>query len=259
MNCWTISIMNNKGGVAKTTTTVSLAQALCKVGKKVLVLDNDTQCNTTNRLLNKIVPKMKSLYTKSFSNLSELTIFSTIQENLHVIPNGPETSGIEPDLIIKGRDGFYALHNSLQKKLDNKYDFCLIDNPPNMGCFVINSLIASNFVIVPIDVGSSDSVEGLERALEFIESVNKYNSNLKFLRILLTKVDKRLGICKTTVENIKSTFGKDLVFDSQIPINTNFQKAELRNTTIFKVNTSSSGSKSYIKLAKELINIKNNI
>jgi cellulose biosynthesis protein BcsQ len=251
--------MNNKGGVAKTTTTVSLAQALCKEGMKVLVLDNDTQCNTTNRLLNKVMPKMKILYTNGFKSINDLINFSSIQENLHVIPNGPETSSIEPDLIIQGRDGFYALNKSLDKILKDKYDFCLIDNPPNMGCFVINSLVASSFVIVPIDVGSSDSVEGLERALEFIESVNKYNSRLKFLRILLTKVDKRLAICKTTVENIKSAFGKDLVFSSQIPINTNFQKAELRNTTIFKINTSSSGSKSYIKLAKELINIKKNI
>ncbi len=258
MGCWTISIMNNKGGVSKTTTTVSLAHALARDGKKVLVLDNDTQGNTSSRLLQKNIPNMRELYNQS-KDLKSLISLCSLHENIHIIANGIETSEVEPMLIMKGEESINLLSKHLTRDfLDENYDFCLIDNPPNMGVFVINSLAFSDFVIVPIDAGSYDSMEGLERALNFIKEVQEHNPKLTFLKILLTKADKRLAICKATEETVRK-MGSNMVFETTIPVNTDFQKSESLKTTILKSKISSPGAKAYRLLSQELIDLKDGV
>lgn len=256
-----ISIVNNKGGTAKTATTVNLGQALAREGKKVLVVDNDSQANAT-ALLCKNEPRMSLHELYSSSGLNEITAEDCIfwvdfQENLFVLPNSSLTATVEPVLIKKGVDGgFTVLRKNLREYVQQNFDFCLIDCPPNMGVFVINSLYASDFAVVPTDTGSKASVQGLLRAIQFIEDVRSdANPDLRFLRVLLTKVDRRTSVSKVIISQLNSYFSPNRIFKEVIPINTDIQKAELKDETIFKFNSKSGGSQAYRRLAKELLTI----
>lgn len=260
-----ISIINNKGGTSKSTTTVSLGQALAREGKKVLIVDNDTQGNASTLLLEKgYKPTMYDLYSLGEKidenedkkiDITNFVYFVDYQENLFIIPNDLTTSTIEPTLI--NNSSVNVLKDSLKDYLNqNNFDYCIIDNPPNMGIFVLNSLYTSDCVIVPTDAGSKASLGGLSRAIKFINEVKeKSNPNLKFLRVLLTKVDKRTSVSKVIVDNLQKSFGVSKMFENMIPINTDIQKAELKDKTIFRYNTKSAGAKSYRLVAKELIKI----
>jgi cellulose biosynthesis protein BcsQ len=258
-----ISVINNKGGTSKTTTSITLAQALAKEGKKILVIDNDTQANASTVLLNK-GEYQKSLFDiyNDFSEDNNIDVESFIQwvefqKNLYCIPNDPITATVEPKLIKAGtKFGFRVLKNVLRDYVLNNFDFCLIDNPPNMGLFVINSLYASDFAIVPADAGSKASIQGLIKAVQFIDDIRKeVNSNLKFLRVLLTKVDRRTSVSQVIMAQLRNNFGASRMFETVVPINTEMQKAELRDQTIFRVNPKSAGARAYREVAKEFLKI----
>lgn len=258
-----ISVLTNKGGTGKTTTTVSLGQALAREGKTVLVVDNDSQCNATTLLLN--AEPRYSLYEIYAANNGEISIedciqWSEFQQNLYCLPNIPDTASIEPTLIKRGvNGGFVALRKALRIYALDNFDFTLIDNPPNHGIFAINSLFASDFAIVPTEAGSKASIRGLLKAVQFIEDIrNEGNPDLRFLRLLATKVDRRTSVSRVIMTQLKVNFGKEQMFETAIPINTDIQKAELHDETIFKYNPKAGGAKAYRELAKELLAILNN-
>ncbi len=255
-----ISIANNKGGCGKTTTTCNLADALGKKKKKVLVVDMDSQCNATSKLIPKNTPIRNSLYDLLDPDQKETDIKSffcpTEHQRVYLIPNISSTGNLEPDLIMNAPNSFFKLRDSLREFAVKNYDFTLIDNPPNMGTFVLCSLYASDFVVVPVKAGSTDSVEGLLKATQLINDVkDKGNSDLRFLRILINSIDRRTAISKAIVEQIHQTFTQDQVFKTEIPINTAFEKAEAINKTVFQTDGTSSGARAFRALAKELISI----
>jgi len=253
-----ISVVNNKGGVGKTTVCCNLADALGKRGKKVLVVDIDSQCNATSILSPHKLEIRKTLYdlfTDADQNIKEC-IYPTNLKNVFFIPNISDTAGLEPELIEGAPESFFRLRKALREYALKNYDFTFLDCPPNMGTFVLCSLYASDFVIVPIRAGSAFSIQGLIKAVELIDEIRKKgNPDLRFLRLLVNAVDRRTSISKVIVSQIKDTFNENEIFKTQIPINTTFEQAESMKATIFQVDPTASGAKAYRKLAAELISI----
>lgn len=255
-----ISIVNNKGGVGKTTVTVNLADALAKKKKKVLVVDFDAQANATQKLIPQNTVLKNSVFdlldADSTETVDKMIYISTIKY-CDLIPNIAESANLEPDLIKGFPNSLFILRNKLRDFALKNYDYTIIDNPPNMGTFVLLSLHTADSVIVPIKAGSTDSVQGLSKAIDLIKDIQKSGSNpdLKFLRLLINILDKRSGIGPAVQNQIFSIFGKNQIFESVIPINTAFEKAEAHNKTIFQEDGTSRGANAYRQLASELIKI----
>lgn len=251
-----ISVANNKGGTGKTTVSCNLAHAMARLNYKVLLADMDSQVNATSLILGKEVPTrtLYDLLNPETPNIPiEHCIHSTSYNNLSILPNIQEFAGLEPDLIANAPDSFLTLRDKLRDYACSKFDYTFIDNPPNMGTFVIISLYASDCVIVPNEAGSSFSMEGLVKMIRLISNVRENgNPSLRFLRLLINKVDKRTAVSKATISYIGDNFKPEQVFESSIPICTAFQKAEGARQTILRYASSSTGARHYRKLANEL-------
>ncbi len=255
-----ISVVNNKGGVGKTTLSCNLGAALSRLKQTVLVVDLDSQCNTTGILLNGDMAVRNSLYelldpSDDDEGVSvEQCVYLSCTKGLYCLPNVEETSGLEMDLITYFPQSLKFLRDKIRDYAKEHFDFTIIDNPPNMGTFVANSLYASDLVVVPIDASSSYSIDGLRKALELIASVQKSgNPNLKFLRLLLNRVDLRKGISRMILHDIKQRFSEDDVFETTIPVNNMFQEAEYVKKTIFDYYPTSRAAQSYRKFAQEML------
>ena len=253
-----ISIVNNKGGVGKTTTTVNLAHSLTRKSKRVLVVDADSQCNSTSILIPKPDSSRNTLY-EIFSDPNtyvDQCVYPTEYEKLFCLPNTSDTSALEPPLLNALPESFKIFRNRIRNHAQKHYDITLIDSPPNMGFFVISALYASDFVIVPNWAGSAFSVEGLLKAIELIHDIQQNgNPDLRFLRLLINQVDRRTAMTKVTIDQIRRHFSGREVFETMIPVNATFQRAENEKKTIIRYDPSSPGAKAYRSLAKELIDI----
>ena len=253
-----ISVINNKGGVGKTTTTCNLSDSLGKQGHNVLVVDGDPQSNATSMLLPRDTLVRKSLYDLFNEDNVEPTfssghIYATSCKNVHIIPNINDTASLEPSLIAGAPDSFFRLRNCLRTFLKDKFDYIIIDNPPNLGTFVLCNLYTSDFAIIPILAKSSFSVGGLIKAVELIKEIKeKVNPDLRFLRLLINSVDKRTAISKLITQQVSQSFKSNQIFKTHIPISTAFEKAEAGMSTIFKYYATSTGAAAFRELAKEL-------
>jgi cellulose biosynthesis protein BcsQ len=257
---YVISVVNNKGGVGKTTTTCNLSDSLGKQGKKVLVVDADPQSNTTTMLLPRDTQIQKGFYdlleNDSNPTFTSGHIYGTACKNVFILPNINETASLEPTLIAQAPNSFMRLRTSLRGNLLNNFDFIMIDCPPNMGTFVLCALYASDFAIVPILARSTFSVQGLIKAVALIKDIKEAgNPNLRFLRLLVNSVDKRTSISKSITEQVHRVFDSDQIFKTQIPVNTAFEQAEANRSTIFQHDGTSTGARAYRELAKELSSI----
>ena len=259
-----ISIVNNKGGVGKTTICCNLAVALSYQKMRILVIDVDSQCNATGILLPSYINIRYSLYELLDINDQEKVsiencIYLSKYKGLYCLPNVEETSGLELDLISKYPDSLRYLRDRIREYVKNNYDITIIDNPPNMGIFVANSLFASDLVIVPIDAGSAYSLDGLRKAMDLVMTIKETgNPDLKFFKLLINKLDKRTAISKTIIDDIKTRFDGSHVFKTVIPFNTAIQKAEYAKHSIFRYNSNSRAARAFKQLAKEvLLDLKN--
>lgn len=258
---YVISVINNKGGVGKTTTTCNLSDSLGKQGHRVLVVDGDPQANSTSVLLPRETQIRSSLYDLFEKDDVDPTfssghIYTTRCKNVHIIPNIEDTAALEPYLISEAPKSLMRLRKSLRGSPKEDYDYIIIDNPPNMGTFVLCNLYASDFAIVPILARSSFSVAGLIKAVKLIQKIkDKVNPDLKFLRLLINSVDKRTTISKSITQQISQVFNNEQIFNTQIPISTAFEKSEAGRETIFKSHATSTGAAAFRELAKELSSI----
>jgi len=259
-----ISVVNNKGGVGKTTLSCNLGVALTRLKERVLVVDMDSQCNATGILLPQNTVVRNSLYELLNPNETdkipiENCIYASKHKGLYCLPNVEETSGLEMDLVPRYPESLRFLRNKLRPYSSASFDFTIIDNPPNMGIFVANSLYASDFVIVPNDAGSAYSLDGLRKALELITSIQASgNPDLRFLRLLVNRVDLRTAISRVIIDDITARFREDQVFKTTIPVNTVLQQAEYAKETVFRHYPTSRAAKAYRQLAEEILSILNN-
>lgn len=254
------TIVNHKGGVGKTSLTVNLATALGNQGKRVLVVDNDPQSNATGILYGSQPPKntLYELLNQPFSGTPEQFIYPTKSRNVAIIPNTDATSGLEIAIANKYPESQYYIRNAIRDYAKKNYDVTLIDCQPTLGLFVANAMNAADAVIVPVDAGSSYSIDNLSVVMEMIDAIKKSgNPGIKFFRMLINRVDKRTTVCQVLMQEIRERFGKNQVFETEIPINTAVQQAEYAKDTIFRWDKHSTAAKAYRKLAKEVIAIVN--
>tara|TARA_B100001057_G_scaffold490449_1_gene578745 strand:- start:5125 stop:5886 length:762 start_codon:yes stop_codon:yes gene_type:complete len=248
-----ISISNQKGGVGKTTTSVSLAASLGILEKKVLLIDADPQGNTSSGIGISSEDFTLSIYDVLLKKCkAKDAVIKTNSPNLDLIPANIDLVAIEIELVdIAKRE--YVFKSVFSEIIDD-YDFLIIDCPPSLGLITLNALTASNSVIIPIQC-EYYALEGLGKLLNTIKGVqNVHNNILEIEGILLTMFDSRLRLSKQVKEDVKKHFG-NMVFNTIIPRNVSLGEAPSHGESIIVYNATSKGSKSYIKFAQEIINL----
>ncbi len=255
------AISNNKGGVGKTSLTTNLSAALAIKKKKVLVIDNDPQSDSTKVLIPDSIRINNSLYElldphNDNKPKIEDCIYSTIHPNLYCIPNVEETAGLELDFAEKYPDCLFFLRDQIKTYVKENFDYVFIDCSPTLSVFVANALYSSDCCIVPMDAGSSNSLDGLRKVLDLIQSIqNEGNPDLKFLKMLINRVDKRTAISNVIIEDAKDRFGSENIFNTLMPVNTSFQQAEFLKKTIFAYDQTSRGAGAFRKLSIEFLSL----
>ena len=248
-----ISISNQKGGVGKTTTSVSLAASLGVLEKKVLLIDADPQGNASSGIGINSEDFKLSIYDVLLKKCdAQDAVIKTSSPNLDLIPANIDLVAIEIELVdIPKRE--YVFKNVFSEIIDN-YDFLIIDCPPSLGLITLNALTASNSVIIPIQC-EYYALEGLGKLLNTIKGVqNVHNNILEIEGILLTMFDSRLRLSKQVKEDVKKHF-ENMVFNTIIPRNVSLGEAPSHGESIIVYNATSKGSKSYLKFAQEIINL----
>ena len=248
-----ISVSNQKGGVGKTTTALSLSAALGVLEKKVLLIDMDPQSNATSGLGVDSNEATQSSYDLIIGNAKASNIvIQTSSPNLDLIPAKIDLVGLEIE-IVNESSREYLLKNALEK-IKEKYDFIIIDCPPSLGLITLNALTCSNSVIIPIQC-EYFALEGLGKLLNTIKGVQKvHNPNLSLEGILLTMFDSRLRLSNQVKQDVKKHFG-NIVFNTIIPRNVSLGEAPSHGESILMYNATSKGSKSYLKFAQEIVNL----
>ena len=248
-----ISVSNQKGGVGKTTTALSLSAALGVLEKKVLLIDMDPQSNATSGIGVDSNEATLSSYDLIIGNAKASNIvIQTSSPNLDLIPAKIDLVGLEIE-IVNESSREYLLKNALEK-IKEKYDFIIIDCPPSLGLITLNALTCSNSVIIPIQC-EYFALEGLGKLLNTIKGVQKvHNPNLSLEGILLTMFDSRLRLSNQVKQDVKKHFG-NIVFNTIIPRNVSLGEAPSHGESILMYNATSKGSKSYLKFAQEIVNL----
>ena len=252
-----ISLVNQKGGVGKTTSSINLAASLGVLKKKVLLVDLDPQGNTTTGIGINKADISKSVYDLLIDNatLKEVMI-KTKFKNLYVLPATINLAGADIELMEKSRNepGFVK-GGQLKKYLDqarDMFDFVIIDCPPSLGVLTTNALTASDSVIIPVQC-KFFALEGIMQLLSTIMLAQKsLNPTLDIEGVLLTMLDNRTNLGLEVVEDIKSYF-KERVYDTIIPRLVRLSEAPSHGKPILAYDPHSRGTEAYLNLAKEVI------
>lgn len=246
-----ISIANQKGGVGKTTTAVNLSASLAVAEKKILLIDIDPQGNATSGLGVSREEVSKSIYHALIDEIpSKDLIRDTEIDFLKIIPSNLDLIGAEIELVpFSNRE--MRLKNALQE-VKGEFDFLIIDCPPSLGLITVNSLTASDSVIIPLQC-EYYPMEGLSQLLKTIQLIKKnLNPFLKIEGILLTMFDKRNNISHQVTEEVRKHFGT-LVFTTVIPRNVRLSECPSFGKPIILYDADSRGAESYLDLAKEVL------
>ncbi len=245
----TISFVNQKGGVGKTTTAINLAVALAYYEQKCLLVDMDPQANATSGLgLSNIYPSIYDVLVKEAQ--AREVIRETDLENLKIMASDISLVGAEVELVqTKGRE------TQLKRKimsLKNEFDFILIDAPPSLGLLTVNTLVASDSVLIPIQA-EFYAMEGLSKLLHTIRGIQReLNSRLTIEGVLLTMYDTRLNLSHEVTEEVRKYFGEK-VYKVIIPRNVKLAEAPSYGKHIFIYDHRSRGAESYKELAEEVM------
>ena len=244
----TISIVNCKGGVGKSSTTNNLAHALTKLGKRVLMIDLDPQASLSTIYGLDALGDYNSIFNVLTGEVEASEIICEIEENLYLLPSTIQLTKAELFLINK-----ISRETILKKKLEplqDLFDFIIIDNSPSLGLLVVGSLVASQYAISPCD-SNFLGYKGLEILMEVIEEVIEVNPELKFLGILVTLFDSRVGHHKQVINLFKDKYH---VFRSVIKRSIKFADASLNMKSIFEfAGDNFEGSIAYMDVAKEVL------
>lgn len=247
----TICIVNQKGGVGKTTTSVNLASALAALGRKVLLVDLDPQGNASSGLgVKRHEYQDKNVYHVLIgaTKLNE-SVYRTKRENLYILPANADLVGAEIELVDEHNREFKM--KAALAEGEGVYDYVLIDCPPSLSLLTVNALCSANSFLVPLQC-EYYALEGLSQLLNTAGIIKKkLNPNLKIEGILLTMFDTRNNLSHQVVQEIQTHF-KDKVFSAVIPRNVRLSEAPSHGVSIFEYDDRSVGAKKYYELATEL-------
>lgn len=246
-----IAIANQKGGVGKTTTAINLSAALARAGKKVLLVDLDPQANSSLTFLPQDAIELSIYDFLTDGQISfEKVVKPTSIPTLNILPSRINLAKFESKLI-----GEFDAPFRLKDKMDGltkSYDYIVIDTPPALGLITVNALVASDYVIVPIQP-SYFALEGTDDLLDTVEKVKaRPNPNLKVLGVLITLLDKRTTLARDIHEKIKQVFGEK-VFDTVISKSVRLEESPAYKESIFTFAPNSTGAAEYARLCEEVM------
>jgi chromosome partitioning protein len=247
-----IAIANQKGGVGKTTTAINLSAALAFTGKRVLLVDLDPQANSSLTFLDQ-----GSITSSVYEFLTEPEVaFEEVRKQsatpgLDVLPSRISLAKFESKVV-----GEFDAAFKLKDRLDGitaSYDYVIIDTPPTLGLITVNALVASNYVIVPIQP-SYFALEGTDDLLETVEKIKaRPNPGLQVLGVVVTMLDKRTTLAKDIYDQIRHVFG-DRMFSTVISKSVRLEESPAYKETIFSFAPNSSGANEYYSLCQEVMN-----
>jgi chromosome partitioning protein len=245
-----ISILNHKGGVGKTTSAINIGALYAINGKRTLLIDMDPQANLTKGLGIFLKNGEPTIY-HSFRTEKPipLPIRETTTKNLYAVPSSIDFSGIE--LEISGAMSRETILKRLLKDVEKQYDFCFIDCPPSLGLITINSLVASEKVLIPMDA-EFFALTGIDSIVGIIKKIKEFfNPDLKIWGVFFTRYNQQRVLSKQITDEVKKHFG-DRLMKSVIRLNVAIPESQTRGQDIFFFDQHSNAAKDYVDLVLEL-------
>lgn len=246
-----ISVVNQKGGVGKTTTAVNLAAGLAEAGKFVLLVDLDPQGNATSGLGIKYQELEKGLYHALVADARlHDVILNTNHAGLRVVPSTPDLAGANVELVnVVGRE---AKLSDILKEVSHAYDYVIIDSPPSLGLLTLNGLVAADKILIPVQA-EYYALEGLGQLLKTIELVREnIKPTIEVLGAVLTMFDSRNRLSEEVMQELYKYFPNN-IFRSVIPRTVRLAEAPSFGKSIFHYEPSGKGAKAYERLTREML------